>query len=239
MSKPTITEIIQTYKRPEYFLEVLDSIRSQTIKPDKIIVVQNEGGFKFDYPKDIQLIYSNPNLKFHLRFAIGLLAETEYVSFHDDDTLSSPGWYQNCIDTIKKRDCLCVTNGRIFIPPDKWAAPGWGNPTDNEVLVDFGGHAWFLRRENLKYMWQDKVHENGNGEDIMLSANLQIYGGIPTYVPPHPLSNKSLWGSDPQKAAKYGSDSVAHWIAEPTHYQDRSNLVKYYIDNGWKLINLK
>jgi len=175
-------------------------------------------------------------MKFHLRFAVGLLADTEYVSFLDDDTIPQPGWYQNCINTIERHDCLCVTNGRIFIPPKSWAGPGWGNPTDNEVLVDFGGHAWFLRTKNLQYMWRDKIYEYQNGEDIMLSANLQIFGNIPTFVPPHPLTNMSIWGSDPEKAKKYGSDSVAHWITQPTHFEERFRLIETYKSKGWKTI---
>ncbi len=239
MNKSTITEIIQIYKRPQYFTELLDSIRKQTIVADKIVIVHNEGDLKFDLPEineKIQYIYILPNMKFHLRFTIGLLVDTEYVSFHDDDSISGPGWYQNCVDTIKKHDCLCVTNGRIFIPPNSWAAPGWSSPCDEEVLVDFGGHAWFLRTENLQYMWRDKIHEYQNGEDIMLSANLQIYGKIPTYVPPHPRNNKNIWGSDPEKAAKYGSDRVAYWITQPTHREERLRLIKYYKSKGWKTI---
>jgi hypothetical protein len=233
-----ITTILQVYKRPDYLAEQLEAIEKQTIKTDRLIIVHNEGNIEqnFNYPDNTQVIYANPNMKFHLRFAIGLLADTEYVSFLDDDTIPQPGWYQNCIDTIKKHDCLCVTNGRIYVPPRSWAGPGWGNPSDDEVLVDFGGHAWFLKTENLKYMWQDKIYEYKNGEDIMLSANLQIYANIPTYVPPHPRGNMLIWGSDPEKAKKYGSDSVAHWITQPTHFEERFNLIETYQKKGWKTI---
>ena len=236
-----VTTILQIFKRPQYLKEQLEAIKNQTVKSDKLIIVHNEGDIseKFDIPPEAQLIYANPNMKFHLRFAIGLLADTEYVSFLDDDTIPQPGWYKNCIDTIDKHDCLCVTNGRIFIPPNTWAGPGWGNPCNDEVLVDFGGHAWFLRTRNLQYMWRDKILEYKNGEDIMLSANLQIYGRIPTYVPPHPIDNKFIWGSDREKAIKYGSDSVAHWLTQQTHFEERFVLIRNYADKGWKLINEK
>ena len=233
----SVTTILQIFKRPEYLREQVEAVITQTVKSDKIIVVHNEGEIKFDYPKNVQLVYANPNLKFHLRFAVGLLADTEYVSFLDDDTIPQERWYENCIETIKRHDCLCVTNGRIYIPPDRWAAPGWGNPSSGEILVDFGGHAWFLRQENLKYMWYDKIYEYKNGEDIMLSANLQLHGGIPTYVPPHPLADMTLWGSHPAKAKKFGSDKVAHWITQPTHFQERFDLINKYAAKGWKLIN--
>ena len=232
-----ITTILQVYKRPAYLKEQIEAINKQTMKTDKIIIVHNEGDIKekFNFPENVQLIYANPNMKFHLRFAIGLLADSEYVSFFDDDTIPQPDWHRNCIETIEKHDCLCVTNGRILIAPNVWGAPGWGNPCEDEVKVDFGGHAWFLKTKNLQYMWRDRIQEHRNGEDIMLSANLQIYGKIPTYVPPHPKDNRRLWGSDPEKAKKYGSDSVAHWLTEPTHYKERSILVEYYRTKGWKV----
>ncbi len=232
-----ITTVLQLYKRSEYLQEQVEAIKKQTLH-SKIVAVHNEGDIKINYPKEIDyVIHSSKNLKFHLRFAIGLLVDTEYVSFLDDDTIPQPGWYQNCIETIKRHDCLCVTNGRIFISPDKWSGHGWGNPSDTETLVDFGGHAWFLRQANLKYMWYDKIHEYKNGEDIMLSANLQIHGNIPTYVPPHPLTDITIWGSHPEKAAKYGSDKVAHWLVQPTHFQERFDLIRKYTEKGWKLIN--
>ena len=235
----SITTILQLYKRPEYLQEQLNAVMNQTIKTDKIIIVHNEGDINFDYPENVQLIYSKPNMKFHLRFAIGLLADTEYVSFLDDDTIPQPGWYQNCINTIKRHDCLCVTNGRMYIPPNTWAAPGWGNPCNDEVLGDFGGHAWFLKTKNLQYMWRDKINEYNNGEDIMLSANLQLYGNIPTYVPPHPITNINIWGSDPKTAAKYGSDSVASWKVREEHYDERFKLIDFYHKKGWKLVNIR
>jgi hypothetical protein len=36
---------------------------------------------------------------------------------------------------------------------------------------------------------------NTCGEDMHFSYMLQKYAGIPTIVPPHPKSDKSLWGS--------------------------------------------
>jgi len=237
----SITTILQIYKRPNYLKEQIQAIKNQTIKSDKIMIVHNEGGITFNYSrdiqKDVQLIYANPNMKFHLRFAIALLCQSEYVAFFDDDTIPQPQWYENCLNTIKKHDCICVTNGRIIDRKNnKQYGPGWGNPSDNEVEVDFGGHAWFLRKKNLKYMWYDDIIEYNNGEDIQLSANAQIFGKIPTIVPPHPSSNKRLWGSDPQKAIEYGCDSVASWIVNKSHNKERYKLFDEYVKRGWKLI---
>jgi hypothetical protein len=233
----SITTILQIYKRPGYLEQQLEAIKNQTIKSDQIFIVHNEGGVKFDnIPKDVQYFYINPNKKFHPRFALGLLVNTEYVVFYDDDTIPQPRWHENCINTIKKHDCLCGTNGRNILPDLRQSCPaGWGNPKDEEVQVDFVGHSWFLRSVNLKYMFYDRIVEFANGEDIMLSANLQIYGNIPTYVPPHPINDRTLWGSDPEKARKFGSDENAHWIKQPTHFEERMKLIEYYKQQGWSL----
>lgn len=234
-----ITTILQLYKRPDYLKEQLDAVLKQSVKnnTDKIIIVHNEGNVNFEYPDNIQLIYANPNMKYHLRFAIAMLTDNEYISFLDDDTIPQKKWYENCLNTIKKHDCICVTNGRIVDRANKTQyGPGWSNPSDNEVEVDFGGHAWFLRKENLKYMWFDEIIEYNNGEDIQLSANAQIFAKIPTYVPPHPINDRDLWGSDPEKAMRFGCDEVASWINNPTHNKERYRLFDEYVKKGWKLI---
>lgn len=235
----SITTVLQIYKRPDYLKEQLEAIDTQTIKSERIFIVHNEGGVKFDIPEreDIQYFYISPNQKFHPRFALGLLAKTEYVSFFDDDTIPGSRWVENCINTINKHDCICVTNGRIIDRINKRQyGPGWSNPSDKEVEVDFGGHAWFLKKKNLKYMFYDDIIEYNNGEDIQLSANAKIFANIPTFVPPHPISDKTLWGSDPEKAMKFGCDSVSSWIVNKTHNQERYRLFDEYVKRSWKLL---
>ena len=235
----TITTILQIYKRPEYLQEQINAVLNQTLKSDKLIIVHNEGDAIFDnivYPENTQFIYATPNMKFHLRFAIGLLMNTEYVAFFDDDTIPGENWYKNCIETISKHECICGTNGRIVDRENNTQiGVGWGTQNEIEKEVDFVGHAWFLRKKHLKYMWYDDTIEYNNGEDIQLSANAQIFGNIPTYVPPHPISDKTLWGSG-KDAMKYGTDSVASYIVNPTHNVERYTLFHEYLQKGWKLV---
>ena len=237
MKKTKLTTILQIYRRPNYLKEQIKAIQNQTIKSDKIIVIHNEGNIKFDYPDNIELIYANPNRKFHLRFVIGLLEQSEYLVFYDDDTIPGQQWHKNCIDTINKHNCICGTNGRIVDRKNrKQYGAGWTSPSSNETKVDLVGHSWFMKKETLKYMFYDDIIEYENGEDIQLSANAQIFANIPTYVPPHPSSDKSLWGSDPLKGMKYGSDTVASYICNRKHHQERYDLFDIYVKKGWKLI---
>lgn len=234
----SITAVLQIYRRPDYFKEQLAAIDAQTIKPKKIFIVHNEGGIEFDIPEreDITYFHIIPNLKFHPRFSIGLLAQTGFVIFYDDDTIPGIRWHENVVKTVKKYNCVCGTNGRDVKPDLRQVCPaGWGMPNDFAVEVDFVGHSWGMKTEHLNYMWRDSVFEDKNGEDIMLSANAQIYGKIPTFVPPHPANDTSLWGSNREKAIKFGSDKEAHWIIKPTHFEERIKLIEYYRKKGWKL----
>ncbi len=231
-----ITTLLQVYKRPNYLQEQIDSIKNQSIKSDKIVVVYNEGGINIPYPDDVELIYANPNKKYHLRFAVGLLYDTDYLAIFDDDTIPGINWYKNCLEMIEKYNCICVSNGRLYdINANPIGGPGWATKNGIEVEVDFGGHAWFFKKEHLKYMWYDDIHEYENGEDIMLSANAKIYGGIKTFVPPHPWNETDRWGSG-SNAMKYGSDNVASWLTNPVHNEQRQKLIKYYQNKNWKLL---
>lgn len=227
-----ITTILQTYKRPQYFSEQYQAIKNQTIKSDKIIVVQNEGGCKFDYPDDVELIYANPNRKYHLRFVIGLLEDCDYLFFYDDDSVPGINWQSNCIETIEKHDCICVSNARnVLLNGSQDCPAGWANNNENEVKCWFGGHAIALRKKNLKYMFFDDIQNYNNGEDIQLSCNAWLYGNIPTYCPRHPKNDKSLWGS--LYGREMGSDSAASWTNNPIHYPERIKLIQHYLNKGW------
>lgn len=235
----SLTTVLQIFKRPHLLREQFNAIKNQTIDSDEIFIVHNASDSVFDISSytGIKYFFADPNQKFHFRFAIALLAKTEYIAFFDDDTIPGPLWYQNCIDTINRHDCLCVSSGRIFNKSTKSCYDiGWMSKNEDDVRVDFGGHAWFLKAEYLKYMWYGNILEQNNGEDIQLSANLSIYGNIPTYVPPHPNNEPDRWGSG-SNAIKYGMDNVASYLNNQLHTIQRVKLIDKYIQNGWKLQN--
>ena len=241
MNKPTITTILQIFKRPDYLKEQLAAINNQSIKPDKIIIVQNEGGANFDFPENAHVIYSSINLKYHLRFAIGLLAQTEYIFFFDDDTIPGSRFFEKAIELINEKNCIIVGNGRIIHHEKRqWDCPGWGNPTTQAIATecDFGGHVIGIKKEWLKYMWYEDPIRYDNCEDMQISFNCFRFAGIRTFVMPHPLNDKSVWSS--LKGSEYGSDSVASWLTNPAHFEDRWDTIDKYIFQGYvPLLNRK
>jgi hypothetical protein len=212
-----ITVILNGFKRPQYFKTQLEAINNQTVKPKSIMLWQNSGAvFDKSLTKDIIHTESNHNFGVWARFAYALNAKTEYVCIFDDDTIPSPKWLENCLNTIKTHNGLLGTIGVVFKSKSAYqpiTRYGWAdNNNDGVVEVDIVGHSWFFRRDWLKYFWCElpKVTDSELvGEDMHFSYMLWKYANIKTYVPPHPKSDISLWGSNPNLGWKMGQDAAA------------------------------
>ena len=240
-----ITVILNCYKRPEYLKEQIESIENQTIKPKEIWIWYNnpEDREQIDLSEefgDYKIINSNHNFKFHGRFALGLLAQTEYVVFFDDDTIPGPRWFENCFNTLEKTgDAILGTAGVLFNGEkndynySRHAKIGWNGSNDDLITkVDLVGHSWFMKKSNLKYLFYEEPMTWDNGEDIQLSYLALKYGGIETYVPPHPPENQELWGSMKGTGWTYGTDESASW-KKGSHLDLRNQIVINYRDQGW------
>lgn len=240
-----ITVILNCYKRPEYLKEQIEAIENQTVKPKEIWIWYNnpEDREQIDLSKEFgeyKIITSNHNFKFHGRFALGLLAQTEYVVFFDDDTIPGPRWFESCFDTLEQTgDAIIGTAGVLFTGTmdeftySRNAKIGWnGSHYDEITKVDLVGHSWFLRKENLKYLFYEEPMTWDNGEDIQLSYLAYKYAGIETYVPPHPDNNEDLWGSKGKTGWDYGTDDNATWKTG-SHFDLRNEIVAYYKKDGW------
>jgi hypothetical protein len=233
-----ITVILNSYKRPHSINEQIEYIKNQTVKPESIMIWMNNGGVKYPEINDPNIIISkcSHNMKFHARFAYGLLAKTEYVAFFDDDTLPGEKWFESCIRSIKLKPGIYGTTG-VVCTGEKYRPNykiGW-NGRKNEKIeqVHLVGHAWFMKTEWLKYLWYERPHSWENGEDIQLSYFCKKYGGINTYVPPHPENDKQLWGS--VLGRKYGGDENATYLTQKNHSSIRDELCRKFIREGWSI----
>lgn len=235
-----ITTILNVYRRPYYLKEQIEAIRNQTIKTDEIWIWINKhednDGFDFESLGVDKIVRSNHNFKYHGRFALGLLAQTPYVSFFDDDTIPGDQWYENCMNQSRFGNFILggagvILNSRQYSNHER---VGWPSANKSLTRVDLVGHAWFLPKKSLLSMWNETPYLN-NGEDIQLSFNAQKYANIETYCPPHPIENKRLWSSlspiekgNDNKASSNGSIMPVNEF-----YLQRDNCVGYAIDNGW------
>lgn len=212
-----ITVILNGYKRPEYLKIQLNAILNQTIQPEEIMMWQNQGAeFDTKLTEVITHTSSNKNFGVWARFAYALNAKTEYICIFDDDTIPSPRWFENCLNTMKTHEGLLGTIGVQFQTKTGYQPIqrfGWAdNNNDDVVEVDIVGHAWFFKREWLKYFWMEMPSKDDStlvGEDMHFSFMLEKYANIKTYVPPHPKNDVSLWGSNPNLGWKFGQDKNA------------------------------
>lgn len=210
-----VTVIFNGYKRPHTLKEQYDAMERQTIKPTFNFYWQNSvDGVSYDSNTASKCVsaFCNANFGVWSRFYYALNARTNWVCIFDDDTIPGSQWLENCINTYSKHPGLLTTIGVIVNHADYGFEKriGWDNPNEETELVDFGGHSWFFHRDMLTYFCRELPpmdHHFSVGEDIHFSHMLQKYSPYKTWVPPHPISNREMWGS--LKGWEHGGDSVA------------------------------
>jgi len=243
-----ITVILNCYRRPYNLKMQIDSLRNQSIKPKQIWLWVNHHKDNEDFDLsdlDVDRVFKNDfNWKFYGRFAAALLADTQYVAIYDDDTIPGNRWHENCINTMQTHEGILGSAG-IVLKSDRYVNHdrcGW--PTQNSTVteVDLVGHAWFFKREWLRYLWQEKPVTWDNGEDIQFGFMAKVYGGIPTYCPPHPPDDRSLHGS--VLGNELGIDNKAtstnSAVSHQQFFSERDRCIQEGLKRGWKTVrNIK
>jgi len=231
-----ITTILNVYKRPQYLQEQIKAIQTQSVPTKELWIWRNENhGGDISAPEGAKLIESSFNFKYHGRFALALLAQTEWVAVFDDDTIPGIDWYKNCRSCIEQvGKSIMVSSGVKLLTRHNYKNQKYGCiGTRNHKMqqVHLGGHAWFFHIDAVRALWNRPQFTFDNGEDFQLSCFAQIDRGINTYVPPHPMGNKKLWGST---KLGYGSDRAASHKVNPHHYEQRNKLAADCFNLGWK-----
>jgi len=239
-----ITVILNAYRRPYNLQMQIDAIRSQTHPPKQIWLWVNyhEDNKDFDFKSlDVdRIIHNDYNWKFYGRFAAALLADTEYVALYDDDTIPGTKWHENCLNTMKTHEGILgsagvILKGTRYVQHDRC---GW--PTQNTEItpVDLVGHAWFFKREWLRYLWQEKPTTWENGEDIQFAFMAKIHGGISTYCPPHPPDDKSLYGSvlGNELGIDVKATSTNSAVSHRQFFNERDECVQAGLRKGWETV---
>lgn len=236
-----ISVILNVYKRPHTLEQQIEAVKNQSvgIKSENIHVWYNKSDKEQFKPKDnkIKTYICDYNTLFWGRFTVPLLTNTKYVALFDDDIYPQKKWFENCLTSIENVDGIYGGSG-IKLSGNKYVGHqkiGWNGINNNDIMkVNLVGHAWFLRKEHLKYLWYEDPVDWSNGEDIMLSYLAQKYGNVETYVPPHPVNNRDLWCTDYKYAATVGTDVNSSW-KKKNHLSTRNTIVIDCIKNGWKI----
>src|SRR5487761_789304 len=116
-----ITAIITAYRRPGNILPLVHSLRAPTVRAAALWGWANEPNEKMKAVlaevKLDRIVTSSDNARFHGRFALALLARTEYVAIFDDDSLPGPKWFENCLTTMSDTPGILGTAGIVLGGP--------------------------------------------------------------------------------------------------------------------------
>lgn len=244
-SSKSITVILNLYKRPEYLEEQLHAIKQQTVKPTEIWLwinsCQENRNFR-QFSLFDNVIKSSKNVKYHGRFSAGLLCSSKFLAVFDDDTIPGKDWFSNCLNTMSISEGIlggagCILNSNKYAYHTRI---GWPSMNREVVEVDLVGHAWFLKRDHLNYMWYETPYSLNNCEDMQLSFMAKKHGGVKSFCPPHPEGEKNLWSS--LKPWEYGNDKKASsngsLMPVSDFYLERDRFIENSINTGSKFILL-
>lgn len=240
-SAASITAILTLYKRAEFLPAQIEALRNQTVPPTEIWIWCNSSDSPIPDISHLadRVIVSNSNWKFWGRFSLAALARTEYIALFDDDILPQPEWFSNCLNTYRSgADGILGGSGVVLPTSGGYSSKhkvGWnGHHYDHTAEVDLVGHAWFIKKEYVKYIWYEEPISWENGEDIHFSYMLLKHAGLGTWVPPHPESRNALWSCRPDFGKAAGRTKSATFKSTG-HHSIRDDIVNAYRSDGWQL----
>ena len=123
---PTITVILNQYKR-NHIERQINMILNQTLRNNiiQIYIYQNENHidltdiinnynehaaamFEYTYFPTLKLIHNkHENFRYHGRFTLPLLIDTEYVAIFDDDIIAGERYLENCLRLVRDENVTC------------------------------------------------------------------------------------------------------------------------------------
>lgn len=235
MINDSVTAIIVSYRRKDNIPIIIDRVKKQTHKVNRIIVFHNNGVLELKN-NDIDIINCSSNMYIYGAFSIAYLIKTDYIWFLDDDYPPGPEWLEYCLKKQNKYPGIYVGRGVIMIHnnkyiPNKHFESGLGNKM---VRADLGGGSIIMPRKAIHSLLKEQPPSFEAGTDIFLGYSTQKYGGYKLYVPfPEREEQLPLYKKEniPQK-----DDGQAMWQRNK-HWIIKYGMVRWAVKNGWKLLN--
>lgn len=232
-----VTVLLTVFKRKTLRKQV-EAILSQTVKPARIVVFQNERHIRlpirFLRTRGIDYVQNSRNTKYFGRFAYLLEAETEYLAVFDDDVIPGARCLENYLNQVKEIDAIVGGNGRIARTnpsKDLLTQPHDVGLRPIPTLVDFVGHVWVFRKRHLFDMFSLEPQTFGTGEDMHLCFSSKLRSGTPSYAAAQPTLEDSCDTSRNQ----FADDDVASFRSTPK--SERESVEAYFAAQGVTFIS--
>ena len=231
----------------------LEAVEGQTLKPAQIFLFQDHidnGVYTIELQEEIrkrfdEVYVCTENVGVWDRFKYAYeVSDSNYICIFDDDTIPGRRWLENCYMHMLQQQGIYVTIGVSLRRPNNypgkgWYRTGWGAPYQGNAEVDFGGHCWFVKREYLKPMAEEKIELHDKckyvGEDAYLSYSNLKEKGIRTIVPQHYSFSRETWGSDPVIGGTAGTDRSAVSV-NINNLNNMRDMIKELDGYGWKYV---
>lgn len=230
MSKICI--VLTQYKR-NHLEEQLIQIKKQTLKPDYLVVFQNENHVNINHLKEkYEFIHvkSDINTKFFGRFNYCFNIPADIFLILDDDIIPGNNCIQNYVSQCIKHNGIIGGNGRYCFNNKNKLKSLRDVGIRNLLLVDYVGHLWCFKKDWLYHMFSVKPFTYNTGEDMHLCFSCNILGGIKSYLAEH----KNLDDCSDIKFNKYAVDEFSSFKVTPSNL--RLNIQKYWVKKGLKYI---
>ena len=237
-----ITVILTVYRRKHLYEQLMAACR-QTLTPHEIIVLQNEHHMEIMSTIEqvkkqfnsiiIHTITTTKNMKFHGRFLLPFLIQTDYTSIWDDDIVPGTKWLERAVNTSRATgNSLVGANGRNI-----YKISNFNTIQHNvgdicpiaEQQVDFVGHSWIFPTDFIQVLWKFRWLTFETGEDMQFAFALQQHG-IKSYVAKQENNDVCAHKKN------YGSDSVASYKKYDRNYPIRMWLLLALLRSGFKTL---
>ena len=223
--------LLTVYKRSNIEKQ-LESIFNQTIKPDYLIVFQNENHISIEYLKEkynFIHVKSDYNTKYFGRFSYCLNLQVDICIIMDDDIIPAKNCFKNYLEQCINLNGIIGGNGRP-INRDNINFKRFNINYDETGIrpskkVDFVGHLWCFKKDWLYYMFSIKPFTFDTGEDMHLCFTSKILGNINSYVAEH----KNYEDMCDITQNGLAGDEFASYRYIPNEL--RFSIPKYFIDN--------
>lgn len=226
--------ILTQYKR-KHLREQLLAIKKQTLKPDYLIVFQNENHVNIKKLKeefDFIHVKSDYNTKYFGRFSYCFNIPADIFLILDDDIIPGNKCVLNYVNQCVKLNSIIGGNGRY----------GYFNKNKNKLKkikdvglrnlteVDFVGHLWCFKKEWLHYMFAIKPYTYDTSEDMHFCFSAKLLGNIKCYF----AQQANIQECCDLKMNGYATDAFSSYKTTKTEL--RESVEKYFLEKGLKLI---